>query len=168
MGVANDVKKRWIKLYAQNLPGKEIPEEPGTVPSQFVPDVVPLPFRTSFPTSVLNGRFLPPILQLIGGSSNTQGLHLLFDSWAVSPFPFSGISPETVPKDFHTLNERRLAESGGEGQRKTTDWGREWLDGGNPKETGKKDERKEIKKDFRRLEPGVLYPLCFVCPWPAP
>lgn len=27
MGVANDVKKRWIKLYAQNLPGKEIPEE---------------------------------------------------------------------------------------------------------------------------------------------
>jgi len=26
MGVANDVKKRWIKLYAQNLPGKEIPE----------------------------------------------------------------------------------------------------------------------------------------------
>jgi len=27
MGVANDVKKRWIKLYAQSLPGKEIPEE---------------------------------------------------------------------------------------------------------------------------------------------
>ena len=27
MGVANDVKKRWIKIYAQNLPGKEIPEE---------------------------------------------------------------------------------------------------------------------------------------------
>lgn len=27
MGVANDVKKRWIRLYAQNLPGKEIPEE---------------------------------------------------------------------------------------------------------------------------------------------
>ncbi|MBA7711777.1 hypothetical protein ES703_120743 [subsurface metagenome] len=27
MGVANDVKKRWIKLYAQNLLGKEIPEE---------------------------------------------------------------------------------------------------------------------------------------------
>jgi len=27
MGVANDVKKRWIKLYAQNLPSKEIPEE---------------------------------------------------------------------------------------------------------------------------------------------
>lgn len=27
MGVANDVKKRWIKLYAQNLPGKEMPEE---------------------------------------------------------------------------------------------------------------------------------------------
>lgn len=27
MGVANDVKKRWIKLYAQNLPGKEIPSE---------------------------------------------------------------------------------------------------------------------------------------------
>jgi len=27
MGVANDVKKRWIKIYAQNIPGKEIPEE---------------------------------------------------------------------------------------------------------------------------------------------
>ena len=27
MGVAADVKKRWIKLYAMNLPGKEIPEE---------------------------------------------------------------------------------------------------------------------------------------------
>ena len=27
MGVANDVKKRLIKLYAQNLPSKEIPEE---------------------------------------------------------------------------------------------------------------------------------------------
>ena len=27
MGVANDVKKRWIKIYAQNLPGKEIPQE---------------------------------------------------------------------------------------------------------------------------------------------
>ena len=27
MGVATDVKKRWIKLYAQNLPGKEIPAE---------------------------------------------------------------------------------------------------------------------------------------------
>ena len=27
MGVANDVKKRWIKIYAQNLPGSEIPEE---------------------------------------------------------------------------------------------------------------------------------------------
>lgn len=27
MGVANDVKKRWIKIYAQNLPGGEIPEE---------------------------------------------------------------------------------------------------------------------------------------------
>ncbi|MBA7664784.1 hypothetical protein ES703_72847 [subsurface metagenome] len=27
MGVANDVKKRWIKLYAQNLPGKEIPDD---------------------------------------------------------------------------------------------------------------------------------------------
>ncbi|GAI33737.1 unnamed protein product, partial [marine sediment metagenome] len=27
MGVANDVKKRWIKLYSQNLPGKEIPAE---------------------------------------------------------------------------------------------------------------------------------------------
>ncbi|MBA7468177.1 hypothetical protein ES707_03418 [subsurface metagenome] len=27
MGVANDIKKRWIKLYAQDLPGKEIPEE---------------------------------------------------------------------------------------------------------------------------------------------
>ncbi|MBU1066944.1 hypothetical protein KKE60_04120, partial [Patescibacteria group bacterium] len=27
MGVANDVKKRWVKIYAQNLPGKEIPEE---------------------------------------------------------------------------------------------------------------------------------------------
>jgi hypothetical protein len=27
MNVANDVKKRWIKLYAQNLPGKQIPEE---------------------------------------------------------------------------------------------------------------------------------------------
>jgi len=27
MGVANDIKKRWVKLYAQNLPGKDIPEE---------------------------------------------------------------------------------------------------------------------------------------------
>ena len=27
MGVANDVKKRWIKIYAQSIPGKEIPEE---------------------------------------------------------------------------------------------------------------------------------------------
>lgn len=27
MGVANDVKKRWIKLYAQTIPGKEIPED---------------------------------------------------------------------------------------------------------------------------------------------
>jgi len=27
MGIAADVKKRWIKLYAMNLPGKEIPEE---------------------------------------------------------------------------------------------------------------------------------------------
>ena len=27
MGVANDVKKRSIKLYALNLPGKEIPED---------------------------------------------------------------------------------------------------------------------------------------------
>jgi len=27
MGVAADVRKRWIKLYAMNLPGKEIPEE---------------------------------------------------------------------------------------------------------------------------------------------
>jgi len=27
MGVANDVKKRWIKICAQNLPSKEIPEE---------------------------------------------------------------------------------------------------------------------------------------------
>ncbi|MBA7664531.1 hypothetical protein ES703_72592 [subsurface metagenome] len=27
MGVASDVKKRWIKLYAQTIPGKEIPEE---------------------------------------------------------------------------------------------------------------------------------------------
>jgi hypothetical protein len=27
MGVANDAKKRWIKLYAQTIPGKEIPEE---------------------------------------------------------------------------------------------------------------------------------------------
>lgn len=27
MGVANDVKKRWIKLYVQTLPSKEIPEE---------------------------------------------------------------------------------------------------------------------------------------------
>lgn len=27
MGVASDVKKRWIKLYAQNLPDKEIPPE---------------------------------------------------------------------------------------------------------------------------------------------
>jgi len=27
MGVATDVRKRWVKLYAQNLPGKQIPEE---------------------------------------------------------------------------------------------------------------------------------------------
>ena len=27
MAVASDVKKRWIKIYAQNLPGREIPEE---------------------------------------------------------------------------------------------------------------------------------------------
>jgi len=27
MGIANDVKKRWIKIYAQNLPGGEIPED---------------------------------------------------------------------------------------------------------------------------------------------
>lgn len=27
MGVANDVKKRWIEIYAKNIPGKEIPEE---------------------------------------------------------------------------------------------------------------------------------------------
>ncbi len=27
MGVANDVKKRWIKLYIQNLPGRQVPEE---------------------------------------------------------------------------------------------------------------------------------------------
>lgn len=27
MGIANDVKKRWIKIYAQNIPGKKIPEE---------------------------------------------------------------------------------------------------------------------------------------------
>ena len=27
MGIANDVKKRWIKLYSQTIPGKEIPEE---------------------------------------------------------------------------------------------------------------------------------------------
>ncbi len=27
MGIANDVKRRWIKLYSQSLPGKEIPAE---------------------------------------------------------------------------------------------------------------------------------------------
>jgi len=27
MGVAADVRKRWVKIYAMNLPGKEIPEE---------------------------------------------------------------------------------------------------------------------------------------------
>ena len=27
MGVANDVKKRWVKIYAQTIPGKKIPEE---------------------------------------------------------------------------------------------------------------------------------------------
>ena len=27
MGIAADVRKRWVKLYAMNLPGKEIPEE---------------------------------------------------------------------------------------------------------------------------------------------
>ena len=27
MGVASDVRKRWIKIYAQNIPGKQIPEE---------------------------------------------------------------------------------------------------------------------------------------------
>jgi hypothetical protein len=27
MGVANNAKKRWITLYAQNLPGKQIPSE---------------------------------------------------------------------------------------------------------------------------------------------
>jgi hypothetical protein len=27
MGVDNNVKKRWIKIYAQNIPGKKIPEE---------------------------------------------------------------------------------------------------------------------------------------------
>jgi len=26
MGVASDIRKRWIKLYAQNIPGKEVPE----------------------------------------------------------------------------------------------------------------------------------------------
>jgi len=33
MGIANDMKKRWIKIYAQNLPGEEIPEGPETVRS---------------------------------------------------------------------------------------------------------------------------------------
>ena len=33
MGIANDMKKRWVKIYAQNLPGEEIPEEPETVRS---------------------------------------------------------------------------------------------------------------------------------------
>jgi len=40
MGITNDVKKGWIKLYAQNLPGKGIPEESESVPSQSVHYVV--------------------------------------------------------------------------------------------------------------------------------
>ena len=41
------------------------------------------------------------------------------------------------------LQERRLAESEGEGQWKIINEGREWLENGGGKETGKKEERKE-------------------------
>lgn len=55
-----------------------------------------------------------------------------------------GESPLNVGKDLHSLKERTLAETEGEGQWKITDEGREWLESGGEKETGKKDERKEI------------------------
>jgi len=41
------------------------------------------------------------------------------------------------------LQERRLAESEGEGQWKIINEGREWLENSGRKETGKKEERKE-------------------------
>ena len=55
-----------------------------------------------------------------------------------------GESPLNVGKDLHSLKERILAETEGEGQWKITDEGREWLESDGGKETGKKDERKEI------------------------
>ena len=79
----------------------------------------------------------------MGASSNTQDLHLLFDRRAAFSFPFSGISPETVPKDSYLKRAGGLAESGGEGQWKIIGEGRKWLESGGGKETRKKDEGKE-------------------------
>lgn len=52
-------------------------------------------------------------------------------------------TPLNIGKDLHTLKERGLAESEGEGQWKITKAGREWLESGGTKETGRKDEKKE-------------------------
>jgi len=68
-------------------------------------------------------------------SLSTQGLHLLFGSSDIVSFPFSGISPEIVLKDFHTLKKWGLAEPEAEGQWEITGEGREWLESIGGKET---------------------------------
>ena len=48
-----------------------------------------------------------------------------------------------IGKDLHSLKERGLAESVGEGQWKITPEGRDWIEGGEQKETRKKEGEKE-------------------------
>ena len=58
-----------------------------------------------------------------------------------------GESPQNVGKDLHSLKQRGLADSEGEGQWKITPEGRERIEGGEPKETGKKEREKEEGKE---------------------
>lgn len=62
-----------------------------------------------------------------------------------------GESPLNVGKDLHELKGRGLAESEGEGQWRITPEGRAWIEGGEPKETGKKERKKQRKLFLRSL-----------------
>ena len=59
-------------------------------------------------------------------------------------------TPLNIGKDLHSLKERGLADTEGEGQWKITDEGRVWLESDGGKETGRKDERKEISETGNR------------------
>ncbi len=120
MGIANDVKKRWVKLYAQTVPGKEIPEDlKQKLESTTSDDTVsepgkPTPLPTRF--SVINGQVFP---DPEGELNWTRAMQLVAQQQGASPADATALAkmgPEMFTNMITALTplmKKEPAEGGG-------------------------------------------------------